>query len=184
MKGIIFTEFMDLVEDRFGLDVVDQILDSAEDSGIYTTVGSYDHKQLVKLIIELSKITELPAETLQQVFGQSVFKNLYSTLPPSASLSECKNSFQFVRLVEDYIHIEVKKLYPEANPPKFEFISESESELVFDYKSVRCMSHVCFGLVQGCADHFGEVIDISMSEQSKDNSHVRFQLSLVEKLNG
>ncbi|HAS63106.1 MAG TPA: guanylate cyclase [Vibrio sp.] len=184
MKGIIFTEFMDLVEEKFGLEVVDQILDSAEDSGIYTAVGSYDHKKLLKLIIELSKITQHPPETLQQVFGQSVFKNLYKTLPYSASLAECKNSFQFVRLVEDYIHIEVKKLYPEANPPQFDFISESESELIFDYRSARCMSHVCFGLVQGCADHFGETINISMSEQSTDNSHVRFQLSLVEQVDG
>ncbi len=180
MKGIIFTEFMDLVEDKFGLEVLDQILDEVGDEGIYTAVGSYDHKKLVKLIVKLSEISQLPPETLQEVFGRAVFNNLYSTLPHSASLSECKNSFQFVRLVEDYIHIEVKKLYPEANPPKFEFISESETELIFDYKSARCMSHVCLGLVQGCADHFDEKFDITMNEQSSDNSHVRFQLTLVE----
>ncbi|WP_114767072.1 heme NO-binding domain-containing protein [Vibrio rhodolitus] len=179
MKGIIFTEFMDLVEDKFGLEVLDQVLDGAGDEGVYTAVGSYDHRDLVKLIVKLSEITELPPETLQQVFGQSVFNNLYSTLPNSASLHECKNSFQFVRLVEDYIHIEVKKLYPEANPPKFEFISESETELVFDYKSARCMSHVCLGLVQGCADHFNEQLEIAMDDQSSNNSHVRFHLTLV-----
>ncbi|MCV6038781.1 heme NO-binding domain-containing protein, partial [Escherichia coli] len=27
MKGIIFTEFMELVEEKFGLDVLDQVLD-------------------------------------------------------------------------------------------------------------------------------------------------------------
>ncbi|MEF1306773.1 guanylate cyclase, partial [Vibrio owensii] len=27
MKGIIFTEFMELVEDKFGLEVLDQVLD-------------------------------------------------------------------------------------------------------------------------------------------------------------
>ncbi|GAB2658974.1 heme NO-binding domain-containing protein [Vibrio panuliri] len=180
MKGIIFTEFMDLVEDKFGLEVLDQILEHANDDGIYTAVGSYDHRDLVKLIIKLSEITQLPPETLQQVFGQSVFNNLYATLPDSASLGECRNCFQFVRLVEDYIHIEVKKLYPEANPPKFEFISESETELVFDYKSARCMSHVCLGLVQGCADHFDEKLEVKMDQQSSDNSHVRFHLSLVD----
>lgn len=179
MKGIIFTEFMDLVEDKFGLEVLDQVLEQAGDEGIYTSVGSYDHRDLVKLIIKLSQITELPAETLQEVFGQSVFNNLYATLPKSASLGECKNSFQFVRLVEDYIHIEVKKLYPDANPPKFEFISESETELVFDYKSARCMSYVCLGLVKGCAEHFNEKLEINMADKSNDNSHVRFQLTLT-----
>ncbi|MGF1909876.1 heme NO-binding domain-containing protein [Vibrio kasasachensis] len=180
MKGIIFTEFIDLVEDKFGLEVVDQILDNVGDDGAYTAVGSYDHKLLVKLIVELGKLTNMPPDELQQAFGQSIFINLYSTLPYSASLSECKNCFQFVRLVEDYIHIEVKKLYPDANPPQFEFISESETELIFDYKSARCMSNVCLGLVKGCADHFGEQLDISMSEQSEDSSHVQFQLLLVK----
>ncbi|MFA0413848.1 heme NO-binding domain-containing protein [Vibrio renipiscarius] len=179
MKGIIFTEFMDLVEAKFGLDVLDSILVEAEDEGVYTSVGSYDHRSLVKLIVLLSQKTGISPEDLQQVFGQSVFLNLYAALPNKASLGECKNSFQFVRLVEDYIHIEVKKLYAEANPPKFEFISESESEMVFDYKSARCMSHVCLGLVQGCADHFGETLEIKMDEQSTDHSHVRFFLTLV-----
>ncbi|WP_260261855.1 heme NO-binding domain-containing protein [Vibrio intestinalis] len=179
MKGIIFTEFMDLVEEKFGLEVLDKVLTEAGDEGIYTSVGSYDHRDLVKLIVQLSKESGVSPEDLQKVFGQSVFNNLYSTLPQSASLSECKNSFQFVRLVEDYIHVEVKKLYAEANPPKFEFISETESELVFDYRSARCMSHVCLGLVEGCAEHFGESLNIEMDEQSSDNSHVRFRLSLA-----
>ncbi|MDA0147777.1 heme NO-binding domain-containing protein [Vibrio sp. LaRot3] len=179
MKGIIFTEFMDLVEEKFGLEVLDKVLTESGDEGVYTSVGSYDHKDLVKLIVQLSKESGISPEDLQKVFGQSVFNNLYSTLPQSASLAECKNSFQFVRLVEDYIHVEVKKLYAEANPPKFEFISETETELVFDYRSARCMSHVCLGLVAGCADHFGEEINIEMDEQSSDNSHVRFRLSLV-----
>lgn len=179
MKGIIFTEFMDLVEEKFGLEVLDKVLTEAGDEGIYTSVGSYDHRDLVKLIVQLSKESGISPEDLQKVFGQSVFNNLYSTLPKSASLSECKNSFQFVRLVEDYIHVEVKKLYAEANPPKFEFISETESELVFDYRSARCMSHVCLGLVEGCAEHFGESLNIEMDDQSSDNSHVRFRLSLA-----
>ncbi|EGU31704.1 heme NO-binding domain-containing protein [Vibrio scophthalmi] len=180
MKGIIFTEFLDLVEQKFGLELLDELLLEANDEGIYTSIGSYDHRNLVKLIVLLSQKTGISAEDLQQVFGQSVFLNLYASLPNKASLGECKNSFQFVRLVEDYIHIEVKKLYAEANPPKFEFISETETEMVFDYKSARCMSHVCLGLVKGCADHFDESLEITMASETTDNSHVRFYLSLVE----
>ncbi len=51
MKGIIFTEFITIVESKFGLDVSQQMLDDANDSGIYTAVGSYDHRQLIKLIM-------------------------------------------------------------------------------------------------------------------------------------
>lgn len=177
MKGIIFTEFMTLVEDKFGLKVLDEVLDGAEDEGVYTTVGSYDHRDLVKLIIELSKISGISATQLQEVFGESVFINLYKTIPNQAGLKECQTAFQFIRHVEDYIHVEVKKLYPEAKPPSFEFLSESETQMTFDYKSARCMSHVCIGLVKGCANHFNEKIDISTQAIDDDEKHVRFSLT-------
>ncbi|OIQ26606.1 heme NO-binding domain-containing protein [uncultured Vibrio sp.] len=178
MKGIIFTEFMELVEQEFGLEVLDSILEEAQDSGVYTSVGSYDHKALVALIVALSKKTNVSSEDLQQVFGQSVFLNLLKTLPNTAALNRCSNSFQFIRHVEDYIHIEVKKLYPDAKPPSFEFISESQTQMVFDYKSARCLSHVCLGLIKGCSNYFDEHIDISTESQSSDQSHVRFSLTL------
>ena len=45
-----------------------------------------------------------------------------------------------------------------------------------DYISARCFSHVCFGLIQGCADHFNEKIDIQMTPIQDDGSQVRFTL--------
>ncbi|GAL28660.1 guanylate cyclase-related protein [Vibrio variabilis] len=33
MKGIIFTEFMELVEEKFGLDVLDEVLEMSGDEG-------------------------------------------------------------------------------------------------------------------------------------------------------
>ncbi|CAM2910201.1 heme NO-binding domain-containing protein [Vibrio neptunius] len=179
MKGLIFTEFMDLVEEKFGLDALDKLLSDAGDEGVYTSVGSYDHRDLVKLIVQLSKQTGISAEELQRVFGQSVFENLYQSLPERSSLQGCKNSLQFIRLVEDYIHIEVKKLYQQANPPRFEFISETETEMVFDYKSARCMSHVCLGLIEGCAQHFNESLNIEMENNHKSGNDVRFKVAVV-----
>ncbi|KIE19681.1 guanylate cyclase [Vibrio sinaloensis] len=180
MKGIIFTEFIDLVEAKFGLDTLDDILESAGDDGVYTSVGSYDHRKLVQLVVMLSKKTGIPAEDLQRVFGQSVFNNLYSSLPKSSSLENCQSTFQFIRLVEDYIHTEVKKLYQDANPPRFDFISESETEMEFDYRSARCMAHVCLGLLEGCAAHFEQLINVEMVPQVEDGSNVRFKVVLVE----
>ncbi|CAH1531427.1 Guanylate cyclase [Vibrio jasicida] len=176
MKGIIFTEFMELVEEKFGLEVLDQVLDLSNDEGIYTSVGSYDHRDLVKLIVNLSKVSDIPPETLQEVFGECVFQSLLKSIPNYASLQQCSTTFQFVRHVEDFIHVEVKKLYPDANPPQFDFISEAESEMVFDYRSARCMAHVCVGLIQGCANHFNETIKIKHQNQSEDGSQVRFWL--------
>lgn len=179
MKGIIFTEFMELVEEKFGLDVLDEVLEMSGDEGIYTAVGSYDHKDLVKLIVNLSKKTNIDPATLQQVFGQTVFKTLLNAIPENASIGSSTSTFQFIRHVEDYIHVEVKKLYSDAEPPKFHFISETETDMVMDYQSARCMSHVCLGLIEGCAEHFGESVKVEMTPQTEDSSVVRFNLTLA-----
>ncbi|BCN24121.1 heme NO-binding domain-containing protein [Vibrio alfacsensis] len=178
MKGIIFTEFMELVESHFGLEVLDQVLEASHDEGIYTSVGSYDHRSLVKLIVNLSKTTDIPAEKLQEIFGETVFLNLLRTIPPQASLVKSDHCFQFIRHVEEYIHVEVKKLYPDAEPPRFEFISETETHLVMNYKSARCMSHVCFGLIKGCAKYFNQTVDIEMEPLNASGSEVKFNVTL------
>ncbi|WP_394247147.1 heme NO-binding domain-containing protein [Vibrio profundi] len=179
MKGIIFTEFLELVEAKFGLEMLNEVLELSDDQGVYTSVGSYDHRNLVKLIVNLSKKTNIDPATLQSVFGEAVFKNLLASLPDQAGIKDSNNTFQFVRHVEEYIHVEVKKLYPDAQPPAFDFLSQDEVNLEFDYKSARCMSHVCLGLLEGCASYFGERLNITMTPQNDDESVVRFHLKLV-----
>ncbi len=177
MKGIIFTEFLDIVEHQFGLQVCQQMLDDAGDQGSYTSVGSYDHRELVRLISSLSAITGHSVASLQELFGEAVFPRLLSNLPEMPA--EQYHTLSFINRVEAHIHTEVKKLYPDANPPKFDFLSQTESTLIMDYKSARCMGHVCLGLIKGCAVHFGDRIAIEMMPVSGQQDHVRFK---VERL--
>ena len=59
MKGILFTQFLEFVERRFGLEVADSILTGTTLplGGIYTSVGTYDHRELVTLLISLHQAT-------------------------------------------------------------------------------------------------------------------------------
>jgi len=52
MKGIVFTELFDMVEDKFSPDMLDDVLDGCtlESGGAYTTVGTYDHKELLEIV--------------------------------------------------------------------------------------------------------------------------------------
>ncbi|GEM74488.1 heme NO-binding domain-containing protein [Vibrio sagamiensis] len=178
MKGVIFTEFIELVEEKFGLDVVDNMFFKANDEGIYTSVGSYDHKRLVQLIIQLSKLTNISTESLQETFGESLFENLINSIPSGINYQKFDSTFSLIRQVETLIHVEVKKLYPNTSPPQFYFISETASEMVFDYRSARCMSHVCFGLIKGCAKYFNETVDVTYENQTANGDHVRFYLEV------
>ena len=47
MKGVVFTEFIEMVEDKFSADIADQIIEEADlpSGGVYTSVGTYDHAE-------------------------------------------------------------------------------------------------------------------------------------------
>jgi len=53
MKGIIFTSFLDLVEEKFGMEMLEEVISSANlpNKGAYTAVGTYDHAELVQMVI-------------------------------------------------------------------------------------------------------------------------------------
>jgi len=43
MKGIVFAEFLDLVEDKFSIEMAERIIDECDlpSKGAYTTIGTY-----------------------------------------------------------------------------------------------------------------------------------------------
>jgi hypothetical protein len=60
MKGLVFREFIDLVETKFGDDIVDEIIEAADlpSGGAYPAVGTYPHSEMVSLVVELSRAVE------------------------------------------------------------------------------------------------------------------------------
>ena len=52
MKGMVFTEFLEMVESTFSADMVDDIIDDSAppSGGAYTSVGTYDHQELVGMV--------------------------------------------------------------------------------------------------------------------------------------
>lgn len=72
MKGVIFTEFLTLVEQEFGMAVVDAIVQESnlETGGAYTSLGTYDHRELLSMVGRLAEETGLPASELVTSFGR------------------------------------------------------------------------------------------------------------------
>ena len=59
MKGIVFAEFIELVEDKFGFEIADEIIEESNlpSGGSYTSVGTYDHREMLELVTHLSEKT-------------------------------------------------------------------------------------------------------------------------------
>ena len=177
MKGIVFTEFLELVEERFGIETADQIIANAElpNDGAYTAVGTYDHAELTRLVSGLSAATGVDVPTLVRTFGEYLFGRLASAHPEFIEGSEC--SFDLLRRVHDMIHLEVKKLYPEAELPEVECEPLAADGLIMHYRSPRGFADLAEGLMNGCASHYGEVLEIDREDLSGgQGTNVRFFL--------
>ncbi|HET7798651.1 MAG TPA: heme NO-binding domain-containing protein, partial [Nevskia sp.] len=75
MKGMMFTEFLDMVEARHGLAMKDALIEQAAlpNAGAYTSVGSYDHRELLRLAAALSERTGVPMPALMAEYADAVF---------------------------------------------------------------------------------------------------------------
>ena len=82
MKGIVFTEFLQLVEEKFGYETVDKVLLQVqpENDGAYTAVGTYDHQELIQLVVALSQETKVAVPDLVKAFGRYLFTKFSTCL--------------------------------------------------------------------------------------------------------
>lgn len=176
MKGIVFTEFLDLVENKFGLTLLDELLQksSLESGGIYTSVGTYNHAEMVELVTNLSELVSLKVEDLLMIYGEHFFSVLHSSYPGFfENMNSCLDFFQ---AIETYIHPQVLKLYPDAELPRFENNRIDENTLEMLYTSNRKMSAFAHGLMRSTIDHFEEIVEIEIKQMSSDGTKVLFTL--------
>ena len=167
MKGVVFTEFLEMVEDKFSADMVDDIIDDAdpESGGIYTAVGTYPHEEIVSLVVSLSKHTDIAVPDLVKIFGEHLFGR-FAILYPDF-FKENIDVFDFLESVETYIHIEVKKLYPDAQLPTFDTRREGKDTLIMYYNSPHPFATLADGLLKGCLSHFNTEAEITMIDRSE-----------------
>jgi len=154
MKGIVFTEFVDMVDARFSADMVDDIIDDAvlPSGGAYTAVGTYDHAELVALVSALSRRTGVAVPDLVRAFGRHLFGRFHAGYP--RFFEGLTGAVPFLAGIEDVIHAEVLKLYPDAQLPRFECTVLPDG-LAMVYRSPRHFDDLALGLIEGAVAHWG-----------------------------
>ena len=181
MLGVVFTELMEMVEDKFGEEVMEDILDDIEleSGGAYTAIGSYSHQEIVQIVVALSKKTKLPVDDLVVAFGQHLLGIFVEKYP--GFFAEVKDSFSFLSSVDQYIHKEVLKLYPNAELPKFETTLIDDHILEMTYSSVRPFSNLAKGLIEGTLQYFEEEATIDMTDLSTEEKNiVQFTITKIK----
>lgn len=178
MKGIVFAEFLEMMEARFGPAATDHVLEtsSLQNGGAYTSVGTYDHQELVRMVRQLSAHTGIEAGSLVKAFGEYLVERFAAIYP--RFFEGMETSFQFLPMVESHIHVEVKKLYPDAGLPQLTCTREGADRMVLEYRSQRPFADLAEGMIAGTGKHFGERLQIDREELSEEGAYAtRFVLT-------
>lgn len=180
MKGIVFQGFLNLVEETFGLEMMDAIIEESDlaSGGAYTSVGTYDYGEIVTMAGNLSARTGVPTRDLVRTFGCYLFSHLAKA--HGNLVAKHKTAFDLLDSIERDIHREVRKLYPDAELPYLDCTIENEQTMHMLYRSKRPLADVAHGLIEGCAAHYGDVITIESEDQSDENeTRVLFSVTRV-----
>lgn len=177
MKGIVFTELIEMVEADLGIEIADKMIRGADtpNNGAYTSVGTYDHAELIQLVISLAHETGVPVPELVRAFGKHLFVRFNELYPHFFATSS--SSIDFLPMVETFIHVEVRKLYPDAELPSFDCEIENGT-LSMTYTSKRPFADLAEGLIVACVEHFHDDLTIVRTDLGEKNgTHACFTLS-------
>ncbi|WP_026777569.1 heme NO-binding domain-containing protein [Polaribacter sp. Hel_I_88] len=174
MKGIVFTEFLDLVEDKFGIKMVDKIIHQSklESEGVYTSIGTYRFSEMLQLLQNLNKNTGIAIDDLLLIYGEHFFGIIETSYP--GLLATYKDPIEMISSIENHIHVEVRKIYPDAELPTFLVEEKKENSLTVVYQSSRAMHHFGLGLMNKTFEHFNTKATINLEKIKEDGTEVRF----------
>lgn len=178
MKGIVFVELLAMAEDTFGEEAVDRVIAEATlpSGGAYTAVGSYSCDELISLVGGFSAHSGIPGPELQRLFGHWMMQSFGRHYP--GFFADKTTGLEMLESIEDEIHVEVRKLYPDAELPSFDAVRHGADVMDLTYRSPRPLADFCQGLIEACIAKYGETahitrVDRDAGDMTEADFHIR-----------
>jgi len=169
MKGIIFNELVEFANR--------ELPETARGLGelTYSPLANYPDDELLALVARLSEAAGVPAPEILRRLGSHLFRS-FATLYP-VFLDGVESALDLLGGIETYVHGEVKKLYPDAEFPRFEVRTHAAGRLEMVYRSRRPLADLADGMIRGCVAWFGDPIDVDRQDlDAADGRAARFTL--------
>lgn len=160
MKGIIFRQLEEFVTEQHGMMAWDEAIESCDlaSGGVYIGTEKYDDDELFTLVGYFCDKLGVTPDVLVRAFGKFIFPALYEM--GHDLVKDAQNLREFLLLVEDVIHVEVRKLHQDASLPTFDYL-QHKTKLVMVYRSPRKLCHLSEGLILGAAEQFQQKIEVT-----------------------
>ena len=110
-----------------------------------------------------------------RLFGHHLFKVFHYNYPDFFKPEF--DSFAFLESIDNYIHVEVAKLYPDAQLPRFNTAQTGDSSMEMIYHSERRMAPLAHGLIEKTLEFYNEQGEIRMETLDEEGSRVKFTIT-------
>jgi Haem-NO-binding len=179
VKGIIFNLLEEAVSAEHGEQAWDELLNAAGVDGAYTSLGNYPDADLMKLVEAAAERFSLPQQDVIRWLGRSSLPALAEKYPDF--FKPHSSTRPFLLTLNEIIHPEVRKLYPGADVPAFDYDASSPDVLVMGYESPRKLCALGEGLIQGAAAHYGEQVTIEQPQcMNRGDEKCLLRISLAQ----
>ena len=168
MKGVVFNLLEAVVQREMGDDTWDALLEQAQLDGAYTSLGNYPDDEMMKLVAVASSALKKSPDIVRW-FGRSAIPLLATKHPQFFEAH--KSTRPFLLTLNDVIHMEVRKLYPGADVPVFNYDTSSPDVLLMEYMSPRKLCALAEGFIEGTAAHYGEELTLEQPTCMKRGDH-------------
>jgi hypothetical protein len=153
MKGIVFNLLQEIVCAEHGEDNWEEMLHKAGANGAYTSLGNYPDAEFMDLVGAAASALAMTPDGIVLWFGRRALPLLAQKYP---EFFEGHSTRSLLLSLNDIIHPEVRKIYPDADVPSFDYDTSLPDELLMSYRSRRMLCTLGQGLVEGAAAHYGE----------------------------
>lgn len=177
MKGVIFTELLAMADEHLAPLTVEEVFDAANlpSGGAYTSIGTYPFSELQALVVGFAGRMELSLGEVLHAFGNHLFRAFLRS--HGNFFTDIRDTYDLLGRIEDEIHVEVRKLFPDAELPTFACSEPNPGELLLEYRSTRGLADLAAGLIEAAIRHYGESISVTSEDLSGGRgTHVVFTL--------
>lgn len=165
MKGVILNIIEEAIVGEHGADAWDILLERAGLTGAYTAIGHYDDRDVDALVAAAAAELGSDEATVLTWLGQQAFRELATRYEDL--VAGYRSTSALLGDLDQVIHREVERLYPDAHTPRFA-VENTDAGLIVHYASNRGLVAFAIGMIHGAAEHFGEAFTIERIDDCAD----------------
>lgn len=180
MKGHIFNLLEDFLIEQGGIYLYEQVITLCQfDSHVgFIRTEIYPDEQLYEMVGLAAEKLGIEPSQATHAFGKWVMPHLAALVPPS--MLDHPHPRDFLHTLDHIHQVELKKLYPDATPPKFHYEDINDETGVLSYQSPRQLFDLVEGVLEGVSDFFHTEMQIERRLPVGRSGHCDFVITYPE----